>query len=150
MGKLMSKFIGKFMGKKQACVRAAKVLFYGSLDEPFALKKAVYATRESSNFGQLALLHDLLEKKQHSQVHTHVKGLEAGHLEIQKNLDYWREFKFNSGSEIFFPILYKWIGDFSDQDITKLLNLSQGTLTMRYNSGLMQLGGYLVKEVSGE
>jgi len=140
------------MNKEQAYVRAAKVLFYGSLDEPFALKKAIYATRENSELDQLRLIHDLLEKKQNPQVHVHAKGLEEGHLEVQNNLrlDYWREFRFNSGPESFFPILYKWIGDFNDSDIKELLNLSQGTLTMRYNNGLVALGGYLVKEVSGE
>lgn len=140
------------MNKEQAYVRAAKVLFYGSLDEPFALKKAIHVTRENSDIEQLSFLHDLLEKKQNPQVHIHAKGIEEGHLKIKKNLrlDYWREFRFNSGAEVFFPTLYKWIGGFSDKDITDLLNLSQGTLTMRYNAGLIKLGGYLVKEVSGE
>ena len=140
------------MNKEQAYVRAAKVLFYGSLDEPFALKKAIQAIRENSDFEQLCLLHDVLEKKQNSQIHVHAEGVEEGHLEIKSNLrlDYWREFRFNSGSEVFFPILYKWIGGFSDEDITKFLNLSQGTLSMRYNTGLMKLGSYLVKGISGE
>jgi hypothetical protein len=140
------------MNKELAYERAAKVLFYGSLDEPFALKKAIHAIRENSDFEQLTFLHELLEKKQNPTVHVHLKGIEEGHLEIRKNLrlDYWREFRFNSGPEMFFPILYKWIGNFSDKDIAELLNLSSGTLTMRYNEGLIKLGSYLVKEVSGE
>ena len=140
------------MDKEKAYVRAAKVLFYGSLDEPFALKKAILATRENSDIEQLTFLHDLLVKKQNPQVHVHAKGLEDGHLEIRNNLrlDYWREFRFNSSEEIFFPTLYKWIGGFSDEDIKEILSLSLGTLTMRYNSGLLKLGSYLVREVSGE
>jgi len=140
------------MNKEQAYVRASNVLFYGSLDEPFALKKAIQPVRESSDFEQLEVLHDLLGKKQSLQMHIHAKGIEEGRIKIKKNLrlDYWREFKYNASPEILMPVLYKWIGGFKDSDIKKVLNLSQGTLSMRYNEGLIKLGSYLVKEVSVE
>ncbi len=140
------------MDREEAFIRAAKVLFYGSLDEAFSLKKAILVAREKSDFEQLRLIHNLLEKKQNNQFNFHTKNLEEGQIQIAKGirLEYWREFKFNSVAEVFYPILYKWIGDFKDHDIKNLLNLSGGAILMRYNTGVIRLGSFIVREVSGE
>lgn len=141
------------MNKEKAYVRAANVLFYGSLDEPFALKRAIQATRENSDLEQIKALYSLLSKKQGStQSHVHAKGIEDDRIKVKKSLrlDYWREFKYNSTPDILFPVLFKWIGGFSDADIRKALGLSEGTLMMRYNSALIKLGGYLIKGVGVE
>lgn len=129
--------------------KAAKVIFYGTLDESYALKKSKLLLFEDQSFEQLQKLHQIVLKKDLNSTHVNIQKMDSHkvHFKLPANtsLEYWREFKFNSSKDIFYPILYKWIGDFSDEDVSKVLSLSLGSLSMRYNAGLIKLGSYLIK-----
>ena len=60
------------------------------------------------------------------------------------DLSYWREFHANCLEESFRAVLYKWIGGFEDNEICTVLGVSEGTLSSRYNKGLVKLGEYLI------
>lgn len=135
--------------KEDSYSKAAKVLFYGTLDESYALKKSKHLMFEAQSYEQLLKLHQIIIKKDSVSNQVNIQKMDSheGHftLPVNTSLEHWREFKFNASKEIFYPVLYKWIGGFSDEDISKLLKLSLGSLSMRYNSGLIKLGSYLVK-----
>lgn len=135
--------------KEDSYSKAARVLFYGTLDESFALKKSKPLMFETQSYEQLLKLHQMISKKDSNSKKVNIQKMDSqeGHFSLPLNtsLEYWREFKFNASQDIFYPVLYKWIGGFSDEDLSKLFQLSQGSLSMRYNAGLIQLGSYLVR-----
>lgn len=124
--------------------RIAKLLFFGTLDESFAFEKAA----------------DLLvcpDSRLLPEIHAHLdcyyrkpqrkKRIIEGHLSLPQktNLSFWKEFKKHSDRDSFLPLLYKWVGKFTDKEVADVFKVSQGAIFTRYNKALLELGDYLMK-----
>jgi len=122
---------------------AAKVLFFGTLEEPFAIEAAKKTIHIGSQEELLAWLDSTLSKKKNKlKKGAQMQGVFVFPAEM--DLSYWREFHSNCIEDSFRAVLYKWIGGFSDDIICSVLDISAGTLYSRYNAGLVKLGEYLI------
>jgi len=122
---------------------AAKVLFFGTLEEPFAVESAQKTIHMTSQKELLSWLDATLSKKKNKLK----KGAQMqGAFSFPQGMDlsYWREFHANCLEESFRAVLYKWVGGFEDDEISSVLKISAGTLSSRYNKGLVKLGEYLI------
>jgi len=128
--------------------RTAKVLFFATLDEAFAVKCAEEICEQSKD--EFEALKSVSQKLKKSHDKNHKVQPIKGHFSFPAGVDisHWREFRLNSSKEGFQAVLLKWVGRFSDKDITETLNVSKGTLRSRYNDGLRNLGALLIKEHS--
>ncbi len=128
--------------------QTAKVLFFATLDESFAINNAEEISENSKSIPEalssvckkLSLAHDKNHKVQPIK----------GHFAFPAGVDisHWREFRLNSSREDFEAVLLRWVGKFEDKDITKAVGITEGSLKSRYNSGLRNLGSLLIKEHS--
>ncbi len=123
---------------------AAKILFFGTLEEHFSIEAAKKIIKAENKKLLLEAIHKLLSRRKD-------KGVTRVHLTdivfvfpIGVDLSYWREFKINCQKDVFWAILYKWIGGVSDQNLCEVLQISKGSLYSRYNQGLSSLGKLLV------
>lgn len=123
---------------------AAKVLFFGTLEESFAIETAKKTIHIKSEADLLKWLEVTLRKQKtkHSVSGSPMQGVFV--FPAGMDLSYWREFKTNCILNNFLAVLYKWVGGFEDEAICKTLNISKGTLYSRYNKGLLKLGEYLI------
>jgi hypothetical protein len=122
---------------------AAKVLFFGTLEEPFAVESAQKTIHLNSEEDLLVWLDSTLSKKKNKLK----KGaLMQGSFVFPQGMDfsYWREFHANCLDDNFRAVLYKWVGGFEDELICSVLKISKGTLYSRYNKGLVRLGEFLI------
>lgn len=122
---------------------AAKVLFFGTLEEPFAVESAKKTIHITSQEELLSWLESTLSKKKNRLK----KGAQMqGAFEFPPGMDlsYWREFQANCLEDDFRAVLYKWVGGFEEDVICSVLKISKGTLYSRYNKGLIRLGEFLI------
>jgi len=122
---------------------AAKVLFFGTLEEPFAVESAKKTINIGSEEELLSWLDSSLSKKKKKLK----KGAQLQGVFIfpqDMDLSYWREFHASCLEDSFRAVLYKWVGGFEDEVICSVLKISKGTLYSRYNKGLVRLGEYLI------
>lgn len=131
---------------KQNFETAAKVLFFGTLDESFAIETAKKTIHIKSDAELLKWLGQTLHKRKtkHGVSNTPMKSVFS--FPVGMDLSYWREFKTNCTPNDFLAVLYKWIGAFEDDLICESLEISKGTLYSRYNKGLIKLGEYLIDQ----
>ncbi len=132
------------MKEKENFELASKILFFGTLEESFAIESAKKFAKAETAEELLLGVHKLLLSRR-SKIATRVYMTQGSFVfPAGVDLSYWREFKTHCPQDIFSLILYKWIGGFSDQDICRALKLSKGSLYSRYNQGLMALGEFVV------
>ena len=129
---------------KQNFETAAKVLFFGTLEESFAIETAKKTIHIKSEQELLEWLEQSLRKRKTKHRVSKVPMQGVFSFPVGTDLSYWREFKTNCISNDFLAVLYKWIGGFEDDLICKTFDMSKGTLYSRYNKGLMKLGEYLI------
>lgn len=123
---------------------AAKILFFGTLEESFAIETAKKTIHIKSEAELLKWLDSTLRKQKakHSVSGTLSQGVFV--FPAGMDLSYWREFKTNCILNDFLAVLHKWVGGFEDEVICESLKISEGTLYSRYNKGLLKLGEYLI------
>lgn len=129
---------------------AAKILFFGTLEESFAIEHAKKLANIKSRpllLSEIWRVLDSKKKKKFSSVQFD-KGLFS--FPVGVDFSFWREFKFHSSAENFNAVLLKWIGGLSNAEISKIFAVSEGALEMRYNKGLKLLGSFLIKERASE
>ncbi|MGH1467950.1 MAG: hypothetical protein ACRBBP_03590 [Bdellovibrionales bacterium] len=132
------------MKEKENFELAAKIIFFGTLEESFAIEGAKKLAKIENKELLLEAVHKLLlrrKDKMATMVH-----LTDGSFVFPAGVDlsYWREFKTNCHRDAFLAVLYKWIGEISDEDLCQALQISKGSLYSRYNEGLRELGALLV------
>jgi hypothetical protein len=123
---------------------AAKVLFFGSLEESFSIESAKRLSKAENYTELLKSIHSLLKSRRKKA--ASFVNMAQGSFSFPPGVDlsYWREFKGHCQEDAFYVVLYKWIGDFTDEEITSALGITRGSLLSRYNLGLKTLGGFLV------
>ena len=133
------------MKEKENFELAAKILFFGTLEESFSIETAKGFAKAETREALLEAVHSLILKRKNKM--SNLVQLTQGAFVFPVGIDmsYWREFKSNCSRDAFLAVLYKWIGGVSDEELCRVLNLSQGSLYSRYNSGLKNLGELLVK-----
>ncbi len=123
---------------------AAKILFFGTLEEHFAIEAAKKIVKIKNQKLLLDRIHGLLlRRKDKMATMVHLTDV-AFIFPVGVDLSYWREFKMNCQRDAFLAILYKWIGGISDENLCEALQISRGSLYSLYNQGLRSLGKLLV------
>lgn len=125
--------------------RISKVLFFATLDEGFALEAAQdLIERVESDSSILPNIKAIISRDQKKS--NRVSAVQGNFkFPLGVDISYWREFRIKSSREIFEPVLFSWIGKFNDEEICRVLEISSGTLYLRYNNGLKALGSLLLK-----
>jgi hypothetical protein len=123
---------------------AAKILFFGTLEESFSIETAKGFAKAENKEVLLSAVHALILKRKNKM--SNLVHLTQGAFVFPEGIDmsYWREFKTNCPRDAFLAVLYKWIGGVSDEELCNVLQVSKGSLYSRYNLGLKSLGELLV------
>lgn len=131
------------MKEKENFELAAKILFFGTLEESFAIESAKKFAKAENTEELLTGLHKLLLSRKNKM--SNLVHMTQGSFVFPAGVDlsYWREFKIHSQQDAFLVVLYKWIGGFSDQDLCEAFKISKGSLYSRYNRGLKSLGEFV-------
>lgn len=125
---------------------AAKVLFFGTLEESYAIEKAQEIALSKTRLQALEGVLEALEKRKTKKITSVLFDKGAFKFPVGVDISFWREFRYHAKPENFRAVLLKWIGGLEDQEICALLKITQGSLDMRFNEGLKHLGGFLIKE----
>lgn len=132
------------MKEKENFELAAKILFFGTLEESFSIESAKKFVQAENKVELLRAVHNFMNKKRNKT--TKFVNMTQGSFvfPVGVDLSYWREFKAHCQQDAFSVVLYKWIAGLSNEDICEALRITQGSLYSRYNSGLKSLGDFLV------
>ncbi len=133
------------MKEKENFELAAKIIFFGTLEESYSIDAAKKFAKAESRHELFSAVHSLILKRKNTR--SSLVQLTQGSFVFPKGIDmsFWREFKSNCSKDAFLAVLYKWIGGFSDEELCMVLDVSTGSLYSRYNTGLRALGELLLK-----
>lgn len=145
--------------RKNIFERTSKLFFFCFLNESWALATAkdVAADTVDHNYKNLSEAEaEISQLKKVNKVYlqnlkrkNHQGTTPAlGHFEVPKTLDLgaWREFKRSTSPEDYYVTCLFYIGRYSPDSISEVLQLSPGTVKLRLSRGVKKLGSILLKE----
>lgn len=145
--------------RKNIFERTSKLFFFCFLNESWALAtaKQVAADIVDHNYKNLNEIEaEVAQLKRINKVYLqHMKRKNQqgatpalGNFEVPKTLDLgaWREFKRSTAPEDFYVTCLYYIGRYSPETISEVLQLTSGTVKLRLSRGVKKLGSILLKE----